>query len=447
MIAAAAYNKAMLNIGQVTSRTCQGISRRELLQVGGLGLLGLTLADGFRAGAIDAASRPAARSRPETACIFIFLEGGPSPLETFDPKPAAPSDVRGPYGPIATSVSGTQIGELLPMMAQRMHRCALIRSLTGFTGNHTPVPALTGSEQSLTSYGAVVTRLRGQAGAMPPHVHLGGKLFNSRVGGGVFGSAYDPVEIPDPTGTKVQLPEFTLTADVSAERFRQRRHLLAVIDRLRSQAPTRAALGKMDAFQQRAVDMLTSPRVRAAFDLSREKEATRARYGANFFGQSLLMARRLVEAGTRYVQVKWYDWDGAWDIHGFNSTGVERMEEELCPRFDQGMTALLDDLHERGLAASTLVVALGEMGRTPRINKWGGRDHWGHCLFALLAGAGIPGGAVIGESDAHAAYPATHPVYPAELAATLYRRLGIDTNTDPRIRPFIGAAAPVAALV
>jgi hypothetical protein len=439
---------AMLTIGQVISRNCQGFSRRELLQVGGLGILGLTLADGFRSEQVRGANTSSPKRRADNACIFIYLEGGPSQLETFDPKPFAPSDIRGPYGSIATSVSGTRIGELLPMMAQRMHRCALIRSLTGFTGAHTSRPVLTGSVDSPTTYGAVVTKLRGDTGSMPPYVHLGGKLFNSPgVGGGVLGSAYDPVEIPDPTGSKVQLPQFALTADVSADRFQQRRHLLTAIDRLRAGAQANAGLVKMDAFQQRAVTMLTSTRVRDAFDLSRETEATRRRYGANFFGQSLLMARRLVEAGTRFVQVKWYDWDGAWDIHGFNSTGVERMEEELCPRFEHGMTALLDDLHERGLAASTLVVAAGEMGRTPKLNKWGGRDHWGHCLFALLSGGGVPGGAVIGESDAWAGYPATHPVYPAELAATLYRLLGIDTNADVRIRPFIGSAAPVAALV
>jgi uncharacterized protein (DUF1501 family) len=203
----------------------------------------------------------------------------------------------------------------------------------------------------------------------------------------------------------------------------------------------------MDAFHQRAIEMLTSTRVRQAFDLAKEKDSLRQRYGANFFGQSLLMARRLIEAGTRFVQVKWYDWDGAWDIHGFNSTGAERMEEELCPRFDQGLSALLDDLHDRRLLASTLVVVMGEMGRTPRINKWGGRDHWGPSLFALLAGGGVPSGAVVGRTDAKAAFPASDPVYPGELAATIYRLLGIDTNTDPRIRPFIGTSAPVAALV
>lgn len=433
----------MLNVGRVVSRNCEGISRRELLQVGGLGALGLTLADAFRA---DAA--PARNRRSEMACILIFLEGGPSQIETFDPKPNAPADVRGPYGNIATRVPGVQVCELLPRMAQRMDRCALIRSLTGFSGAHTARPALTGGMDRSSTYGAVVAKLKGQAGPMPPYIHLGGKLFASPgVGSGTLGSAFDPVEVPDPTGTRVQLPQFTLTADVAADRFLRRRDLLASIDRMRARAEASPAVEKLDALHQRAASMLTSGRVRDAFDLALEKESTRARYGANFFGQSLLMARRLVEAGTRFVQVKWYDWDGAWDIHGFNSTGVERMEEELCPRFDQGMTALLDDLQDRGLASSTLVVALGEMGRTPKINKWGGRDHWGNCLFALLFGGKAPAGAVVGASDAQAAYPAVQPVYPLELAATLYRLLGIDTNTDPRVRPFIGSAAPVAALV
>ena len=432
----------MMNVGRGVVRDCRGVSRRELLQVGGLGILGINLADAF---AVNATS---ANRRAETSCIFVFLEGGPSPIETFDPKPNAPVDVRGPYGHIVTKVPGLHVCELLPMMAERMDRCALIRSLTGFTGAHTATPALSGSIQSRTTYGAVVAKLKGQAGDMPPYIHLGGKLFNSPgVGGGILGTAYDPVEIPDPTGTKVQLPQFALSADVSAERFQNRRDLLASIDQMRSKAHANPAVEKMDSLHQRAVDMLTSPKVRDAFDMAKEKESVRSRYGANFFGQSLLMARRLVEAGTRFVQVKWYDWDGAWDIHGFNSTGIERMEEELCPRFDQGLSALLDDLHDRGQLASTLVVVMGEMGRTPKINKWGGRDHWGHSLFALLAGGGVAPGTVIGETDATCAYPATNPVQPAELAATLYRLLGIDTNADPRIRPFIGNAAPVAGLV
>lgn len=438
----------MLKVGRCLSRNCQGVSRRELLLVGGLGVLGVSLADALRADAARKANPQRVKRRGETACIFVFLEGGPSQLETFDPKPHGASDVRGPFGPCATSVRGLQVCELLPEMARRMDRCALIRSLTGFTGAHTARPALTGGIDKLTTYGAVVSRIKGQLGNMPAYIHLGGKLFNSTgIGGGLLGAAYDPVEVPDPTGRRIALPRFSLSADLSADRLHDRRQLLASIDRLRAEAHTSPAVAKMDAFAQSAVNMLTSPRVREAFDLAREKDSLRERYGANFFGQSLLMARRLVEAGTRFVQVKWYDWDGAWDIHGFNSTGVERMEEELCPRFDQGLSALLDDLQERGLLGSTLVVVMGEMGRTPKINKWGGRDHWGPSLFALLAGGGAPAGAVVGSTDASAAFPAVDPVYPGDLAATLYRLLGIDTNTDPRIRPFIGTSAPVAALV
>ncbi len=438
----------MLKIGRGHSRNCRGVSRREILQVGTLGVLGLSLADWLRADAGPAAKPRPAKRRSETACIFIFLEGGPSQLETFDPKPNASGDVRGPFGPCATSVPGLQICELLPSLAARMDRCALIRSLTGFTGEHTARPALTGGVKNLITYGSVVTRFKGQLGDMPPYVHLGGKLFNSPgIGAGALGPACDPIEIPDPTGRRIDLPQFSLSADVKAERFHDRQKLLASVDRMRAAAHSSAAVDKMDSFHQRAVNMLTSPKVREAFDLAKEKGSARERYGANFFGQSLLMARRLVEAGTRFVQVKWYDWDGAWDIHGFNSTGVERMEEELCPRFDQGLSALLDDLRERGLLDSTLVVVMGEMGRTPRINKWGGRDHWGASLFSLLAGGGAPGGVVVGSTDDKAAYPATDPVLPGELAATLYKLLGIDTNTDPRVRPFIGTSAPVAALV
>lgn len=438
----------MMKIGRVRSRNCQGVTRRELLEVGGLSLLGLTLADQLQADELQRAKPQTSKQSSQTSCIFIFLEGGPSQFETFDPKPNAIDDVRGPYGNIATNVPGIQICELLPLLAERMDRYALIRSLTGFTGGHTARPALTGAVESLTTYGAVVTKLQDHSGAMPPYIHVGGKIFNTPgIGGGMLGSAYDPVEIADPLGKQVQLPNFSLSADVSAGRFSQRQELLGAIDQLRANANASPGVERLGTFYQRAVNMLTSNKVRDAFDLSLEPESRRTRYGANFFGQSLLMARRLVEAGTRFVQVKWYDWDGAWDIHGFNSTGIERMEEELCPRFDQGLSALLDDLQQRGMLDSTLVVAVGEMGRTPKINKWGGRDHWGACLFAWLAGGGIPGGTVVGQSDAKAAYPANDPVQPAELAATLYRLMGININADPRVRPFIGNASPVAALV
>jgi hypothetical protein len=431
----------MLRLGQTMVRNCQGITRRELLQVAGISVLGLALPDWLR----TRANAPAGRGR-DIACILLWLDGGPSQFETFDPKPAAPDNVRGPYGAIPTRVPGVLVSELLPMLAARMDRCALIRSLTHTTDAHAPVPMLTGQTGTTTSYGAVLTKLKGHTGEMPPYVHLGSKLD---VGGGSLGSAYDPIEVRDPTGTKLELPQFALSANITADRFQERRRLLAALDQMRADLHANPAVEKMDTFYQRAIDILTSTKVRDAFDLAKEPDTLRERYGMNFFGQSCLLARRLVEAGTRFVQVKWYDGVAfdAWDVHGADLAGIVRMEQQLCPRLDQGLSALLDDLHERGLLRSTLVVALGEFGRTPTVNKYGGRDHWPPCFSALLAGGGVPGGAVIGASDHRGAYPVNQPVRPPEFAATLYRLLGIDTNTDPRIRPFIGTAAPVAGLV
>jgi hypothetical protein len=427
----------MLHHGNYTARNCAGLTRRRALQVGGLSILGLSLADVLRAGP---------PSVPEKSCIFLWLDGGPSHLETFDPKPNTPDTVRGPYGTIRTNVTGVHFSELVPMLAGYTDRLAIIRSMTHGIDAHAPIPMLTGFNGAPTSYGAVVTKLKGHAGDMPPYVHLGARL---NVGGGVLGSTCDPVVVADPTGNKVELPQFSLSANISADRFKQREELLAAVDRVRAEAHASKDVERMDTFYQRAVSMLTSPKVREAFDLAHEKNELRERYGANFFGQSCLLARRLVEAGTRFVQIKWYDniaFHG-WDVHGADLAGMARMEQHLCPRFDQGLTALLDDLKQRGLLDSTLIVACGEFGRTPKINKYGARDHWPHCFSVLMAGAGVPGGTVVGASDREGGYPANSPVRPPELAATIYRRLGIDTNTDVRVKPFIQGASPVADLV
>ncbi len=204
----------------------------------------------------------------------------------------------------------------------------------------------------------------------------------------------------------------------------------------------------MAEHQRRAVDILTTTRVRETFDLTREESRLRQRYGANFFGQSCLLARRLIEAGTRFVQIKWYDvvaFD-AWDTHGADLPGMRRVEQQLCPRLDQGLSAFLDDLDQRGLLNTTLVVVLGEFGRTPLLNKNGDRDHWPHCFSALMAGAGLPRGAAVGASDEKGAYPAARPVSPQDFAATLYHLLGIDTSTDLRVRRFIPNGIPVPEL-
>jgi len=215
-------------------------------------------------------------------------------------------------------------------------------------------------------------------------------------------------------------------------------------------AESSGAVQAQDGLYHRALTLLTSSRVRDAFDLTREPEAVRDRYGANSFGQSCLLARKLVEAGTRFVQVMWYDREDGfavgWDVHGDDLNGLVRMEQQLCPRFDQGLSALLEDLRRCGLLDSTLVCAFGEFGRTPRINKHAGRDHWPYCFSALLAGGGIPGGAVVGASDSRGAYPVDRPVTPADLAATLYRLLGVDVTMDDRLRPAIFEGHPVDEL-
>lgn len=430
----------MLRIGTAMLRTCQGLTRREVLRIGGLGLAGLTLPAWLKSQA-----NPGQSGRRDVSCIFLWLDGGPSHFETFDPKPDAPDTIRGPYGAVRTNVPGTMVSELLPMLSRHMDKCALIRSMSHSTDAHAPIPMLTGFNGETTSYGAVVSKLKGFARSMPPYVHVGSRLG---VGGGRLGAPHFPVEIADPSGTRVELPQFALAADIRADRFSQRQQLLASVDRLRARLQSSETVERMDECYRRAIDILTSSRVREAFDLSRERAELRERYGANFFGQSCLLARRLVEAGTRFVQVKWYDsiaFD-AWDVHGADLGGMVRMEQHLCPRLDQGLTALLDDLHERRLLGSTLVVVGGEFGRTPRINRFGARDHHPYCFTYLLAGGGVPGGAVIGASDRTGNRPAHRPVSPPEFAATLYRLLGIDL-TDARLRPFVRDALPVAELL
>jgi len=438
----------MLNVGTVTHRNCQGLTRRALLQVGGLGVLGLTLADWWRVREVHASPPVNTGSRNrEPACIFIFLSGGPSHLETFDPKPNAPINVRGPYGTIPTNVSGVRISELLPLMSQHMDKCALIRSMTS-VDTHSGSFVLSGGNKAQASLGAVLTKLQGPPpSGMPPFVHVGYPGYLP--GAGTLGTVYNPILVADPSGKQVQMPQFQLRADISADRFQQRRELLDAVDETRAAWRESETVGKMDANYQRAIDLLTSDKIRAAFDLGKEPDDLRNRYGGSVFGQSCLLSRRLVEAGTRFVQVNWYSepaWHG-WDVHGADLPGIARMESPLCPRLDQGLSTLLEDLHQRGLLASTLVVVTGEFGRTPQINKYGGRDHWPQCFSVLLAGAGVPGGTVVGSSDHIGAYPADRRLTVPELAATVYRLMGINTNIDLRIKPFLGDAAPVAELI
>lgn len=426
----------MLHLGSGLARNCGGWSRRSLLQIGGVGVVGLSLADALR---VEAA--PAAGPLKEKSCIFLWLDGGPSQFETFDPKPDAPSGQRGPYSAIDTSLPGVRYCELLPLLAERAHRCTIIRSLTHTTDSHSPLPMMTASPRDPTSHGAVVTAMKGYRGDIPPYFHLGKRL---PVGGGKLGPACSPVVVEDPTGAAVKLPDFTFPAGVNPVRFERRQQLLQSVDGFRRQVDTDGPVRDLDCYYQRALALLATSTVRDAFDLKREPEKLRERYGGNFFGQSCLTARRLVEAGTRFVQIKWYDgpaWNG-WDTHGADTGGLVRMEQHLCPRLDLALSTLLDDLRDRGLEESTLVVAVGEFGRTG-INKLGGRDHWPQCFSALLAGGGAAQGLVVGSSDGMGQYPATRPVSPGDFAATLYRLLGINPNVEDRVRPFLAGGSSI----
>ncbi len=428
----------MIELGQGKIRTCEGVSRRRLLTVGGLGMMGLTLADALRARSAHAS--PSTEGDRTRSCIFVWLDGGPSQYETFDPKPEAAVEVRGPYGAIETNVPGIRISELLPTLARQMDKYTIIRTFTHGLDRHSPVHVMTGSPNDSTAFGAVVTAMKERRSVLPPYVRLGSQI--SGVGGGKLGAAFDPVQVENPGAGKLVIPDYERPSAVDELRFSRRRGLLQAVDQFRRETDADPALRTKDASYQQAMGLLTSTEVREAFDLSREPAKLRARYGANKFGQSCLLARRLVEAGTRFVEIKWFgDVDSSaydsWDVHGADLPGLSRLEHQLCPRLDLAFAALLQDLHDRGLLESTLVVALGEFGRTPKINPLGGRDHWPAAQSVFVAGAGTPAGTVIGSTDADGAYPASRPVPLNDFIVTFYRLLDLNANLDDRLRPFI----------
>jgi hypothetical protein len=390
---------------------------------------------------------PAAR-----AVIVLWLWGGPSHLDTFDMKPGAPLEYRGPFEPIATAVPGIHVCELLPGLARRADRFALLRAVHHESNDHgvAGTIALTGSiagavglgglqnaQAMRPSTGAIVGRLRpGPPGSLPPYVVLGNPLHQGLKravgeGGGSLGSTYDPFRLDYEPGVGLILPEVTLPEGVSAARLGARWDLLLGLDGSLSGAAPPARLRR---HYELARDLIDSGRSLAAFDAGREPVRVREAYGPHRFGQCCLIARRLVEAGVPFVQVNWSTHvegpedagDGGWDMH---DRYFQVMQDRHGWMFDRALSALLDDLHDRGLLATTLVVAVGEFGRTPKINERAGRDHWNNCYSALLAGAGVRGGHVIGASDRRAEHPADRPVTPADLGATVLARLGI-TTTD-----------------
>jgi hypothetical protein len=440
----------VLNLGRLRSRTCQGQSRRAFLQAGSLGLLGLTWGDLLHLQARGQAVRPQAR-----AVIVLWLWGGPSHLDTFDMKPDAPVEFRGPFEPVATKVPGVRICELLPGLAQRADRFALLRSLhhesndhgiagtIALTGNIAGAVGLDGKSQGQNalrpSTGAVVGRLHPRRpGMLPPYVILGSPLHqgHKRVvgeGGGTLGAGCDPFRLDYEPGVGLKLPAVTLPENLTAARLAARWDLLSGLDQSVGLTRDSVSLASMSRHYELAHTLLASRESLAALDVDQEPRRLREAYGPHRFGQCCLIARRLVEAGLPFVQVNWStnvegpedDGDGGWDMH---DRYFQVMQDRHGWMFDRALSALLDDLHDRGLLETTLVVAVGEFGRTPRINPKAGRDHWNLCYSALLAGGGVQGGRVVGASDKHAEHPAQRPVTPADLNATILARLGIGTT-------------------
>jgi hypothetical protein len=474
-------------IGQ-RHRVCQGVSRRELLQAGGAGLFGLTLPQLLRAEEASAVIKPRAKS-----VIFVFLFGGPSQLETFDMKPEAASKVRGPFSPIASRTPDLRICELLPRCAAISDKFAVLRTLSHTFNDHSggghyvqtgkrwqiPIGAgFNATPQDWPSIGSVVEYLAqnkispyssgavasGKDADLPRYIVLPNSLGKiqtytvrlKRPGeyAGWLGRGYDPVTTSiekkddkdnpyfrscDDSELTFQIDGLISPAAVTLDRLNRRGSLLRQFDQRLQQIDQEKTLSAYDRYQQRALALVTSERTRTALDLRQEPAALRDRYGRHLFGQSALMARRLVEAGVRYVTVHWDAPDGySWDSHQ-NSKDVG---QHLIPGLDQTLSALLTDLDDRGLLDETLVVCLGEMGRTPTGNANWGRDHWSTLFPAVLAGAGIRGGVVHGQTDKDAAYAVTPPYKPEDLAATIYHALGI----DPELRLPDTQGRPVALI-
>jgi Protein of unknown function (DUF1501) len=458
------------------------MSRREFLQAGSLGVLGLSWADLLRLRAIGAAT-----DAPVRSVVVLWLWGGPSHIDTFDMKPAAPDEYRGPWTPTRTTVPGTQICELLPRCAKLAHQYAIIRSMhctsndhgvagtIGLTGSmagalnlggmlatgsarpctgsivarfRSPRTELTRSGSSLAgaatsarspnadlSLGVQTTPDGSASGELPKFMVVGGRLHQGKKpivgeGGGKLGALYDPFRLEYDPEEGARAPSLALSEELPVTRLEDRRTLLRSVDQVEHRLEARRSVRSLDGFYDQAFSLLTAGPAKKVFDLSAEPDRLRDRYGRFRFGQSCLLARRLVEAAVPFVQVNWSAHveaeedagDGGWDMHYRN---FEVLGDRHLWMFDQTFTALIEDLDQRGLLASTLLVAVGEFGRTPKINPHAGRDHWEKCYSAVLAGGGVTGGRIIGASDALAQHPHERPTTPADIAATILDRCGI----------------------
>jgi hypothetical protein len=452
-------------------RHCDGLTRREILKVGGLGLMGLSLPALLRAQADVATSSPTPEAR---SVILLFLSGGPSHLDMWDLKPEAPAEIRGTFRPTATSALGMSICEHLPRTAAVADKCCLLRAMTHRDGNHPaaaywmmvgspmtrPAPQIvTMSREDRPHPGAVLARLHPAPCGLPPFVMVPEAI--SPVGperpgqhAGFLGAAFDPYRVnSDPNSPLFSAGTLGPSWDVTPGRLDGRRALLQEVSHEAQYLERSAAAQTLDPYYVRAFDLVSSPAAQRAFDIGAEPASVRDRYGRHIFGQSVLLARRLVEAGVRLVHVNWVRHDNGSGGQGYDShrDHLAWSRNELLPPTDAAFATLVQDLSDRGLLDETLVVVMGEFGRTPRFNADGGRDHWPNCFSVVLAGGGVRGGMVYGASDRIGAFPTADAVTPQDLMATIYHCLGIESNThihDLQNRPYtLVEGAPVRAIL
>ncbi len=439
--------------GRGSITTCDGIRRRDFLQVGALSAIGLTLSRYAELQTLGAV----AKGGDEKSCIMIFNLGAPSQLDTFDLKPNAPAEIRGPFKPIKTNNPDIQIAEILPLHAKLADRFSLVR-----TCYHTAAAVHdTGHQMMQTGRlftggintphaGCALEFLKGRRNELPAHVILpepmgptGGNMPHGQ-DAGFLGKAYDPFVLnADPSKKDFKVPDLLPPTEIGEARLARRRELRQVVDQAVKDFEASPSAQLMDANFASAYRLMTSARAREAFALDQEPQKVRERYGLTRFGQCCLLARRLIEAGVRFVTINTFITvfdEITWDIHGSKPfTSIEGMRDIVAPMYDQGYSALLEDLAQRGLLDNTLLACLAEFGRTPKINPAGGRDHWPQCWTVYFAGGGVKGGRVVGKSDEIGAYPVERPVKPAEIVATIFHSLGLDLEAHlpgPQSRPF-----------
>ncbi len=453
----------MLSLNHRGAPLCDGLSRREWMRIGGLSAMGLHLPQLLKSRATAAVPLPPTLSSSfgkAKHCIVLFLLGGPPQHETWDPKPNAPVEIRGNLGTIATATPGLQVGELMPLTAKLTNRIAVLRAmatddnahsssgywmLTGYP--HAPKNqenALPGALNDWPCMASVVRHLKGDSSSLPGAVRLPEEIWNTGhivwpgQDAGWLGNHADPWLVTcDPNQANFKVPAIALPSDITADRLIERHRLYNAMNQSIDSLQSSAAAQRWSGWQHKAIDLLRTGDAQQAFSIDKEAESTRERYGRNRFGQSVLLARRLVESGVSLVQVNWTRWETdenvapAWDTHAKNA---ERLKTALMPPMDQAYSALLEDLEQRGMLDETLVVWMGEFGRSPKINASGGRDHWGHVFSAALAGGGVRGGTVYGQSDRQGGYPLDGRVEPQDLTATVYHCLGFAPDTELRDR-------------